>query len=144
MFRQRRWMALSASSDVAGTWKRFSAASSSATCSPIVPLHRHTIQFTPEAQQVRKCAGGQKPPAIIYIFKPPSHSAVHGTNIGDHQDFYGIRIRRKNATMPPALPKSASALAGDVSDGSGAIMRPISTASTPRESHLTPWGVSRR
>jgi len=52
MSRQRRRMALSASSDVAGTWKRFSAASSLAMCSPITPLHCHTIPFTPEAQQV--------------------------------------------------------------------------------------------
>jgi hypothetical protein len=131
--RQHRRMALSASSDVAGTWKCFSTASSSATCSPITPLCHHTTHFTPEAHKVRKCAGGQKPPAIICIFKPPSHSTVHGTNKGDHQGIYDTKIRCKNATTPPTLPKSASALPGDVGDRSGAIMHPISTAHTPRE-----------
>jgi len=71
MSRQRRRMALSASNDVAGTWKHFSAAFSSATCSSITPLRRHAISFTPEAQEVPKHAGGQKPPTCFLSFKTP-------------------------------------------------------------------------
>ena len=71
MSRQRRRMALSASNDVAGTWKHFSAASSSALYSPITPLRCHTAPFTPEAREVPKHAGGQKPPACFLSFKAP-------------------------------------------------------------------------
>ena len=65
---QCRRMALSASNDVAGTWKRFSAAFSSPTCSPITPLQCHNLSFMPEVHEVPKHAGGQKPPANILFF----------------------------------------------------------------------------
>jgi len=68
---QRRRMALSASNDVAGTWKHFSAAFSSAPCFSITPLHRHITPFTPEAQEVPKHVGGHKPPSCILSFKAP-------------------------------------------------------------------------
>jgi len=57
-----------ASNDVAGTWKHFSAAFSSVTCSPITPLRRHDLSFTPEAHEVPKHTGGQKPPMNILFF----------------------------------------------------------------------------
>ena len=81
-------------------------------------------------------------PRVSCPLRPPSHSAVSGTNKGDPQPLHVAGIRRINTQTPPALPKSASALPGDVGDRSGAIMRPISTAPTPRESNGTPWGVS--
>ena len=142
MSRQRRRMALSASNDVAGTWKCFFAAFSSATCSSITPLRRHNVKFTPEAQQVPKHAGGQKPPAIFCFFKPPTYITTLGTNNYDPQGPHTVKIRSSNARTSPPSPECASALPGDVGDGSGAIMHPISTAPTPRESNGTPWEVS--
>ena len=129
-------MVLSTSNDVAGTRKCFFAAFSSAMCLSITPLQCHNISFTPNAHEEPKHAGGQKPPAISCFFKPPSHNAVYGTNQGDHQPLHTTEIRHRNAKMP-------SALLGTIGDGSGAIMRPILTATTPRESNETPWKVSR-
>jgi hypothetical protein len=70
---QHRWMALSASSDVAGTWKCFSAASSSALGSSIAPLQRPTTPIVPEVQEVPKHTGGQKPLVCFLSFKAPQH-----------------------------------------------------------------------
>ena len=138
---QHRWMALSASNDVAGTWMCFFAASSSATCSSITPLQRHNVKFMPEAQQVPKHTGGQKPPVIFCFFKPPTHTTTLGTNNYDPQGPHTAKIQSSTAKMSPPSPECALALPGDVGDGSGAIMHPISTAPTPRESNGTPWGV---
>jgi hypothetical protein len=141
---QHRRMALSASNDVAGTRKCFFAAFSSATCSSITPLRRHDITFTPNAHEDLKHAGGQKPPAIFRFFKPPNHSTTHGTNKYNPQGPHTTEVRSENAKMPPLPLECASALPGDIGDGSGTIMCPILTAPTPRESNGTPWGVSRR
>jgi len=80
---------------------------------------------------------------ISCSFKPPNNTITHGTNKDDPQGPHAPEIWSKNAKMPPPLPECASALPGSVGDGSGAIMRLISTAPTPRESNGTPWGVSR-
>src|ERR1700733_8515706 len=141
MSRQCRRMALSASSDVAGTWKRFSAASSSATCSYITSLRCHMLHVAQEVQQAQNIAGGQKPPTIFCSFKPPNNTATNGTHQCDPLGPHAVEIRSKNAKTPLPPPERASALAGDIGDGSGAIMRPISAAPTPRESNGTPWGV---
>ena len=71
MSRQHRRMALSASNDVAGTWKCFPAAFSSAMRSFITPLRCHDLTFTPEALYVPKHMGGFWPPMCILSFKPP-------------------------------------------------------------------------
>jgi len=83
MSQQRRRMALSASNDVAGTWKCFSAAFSSATCSSIIPYAPTTI---PSHQMNRKGKISRvvkNHPRISCSFKPPNDSATHGTTKGD-------------------------------------------------------------
>ena len=82
-------------------------------------------------------------PRISCSLKPPNDNTAGGTNKEDPLGPLAMEIQSTNAKTPPPPPECASALAGDISDGSGAIMRPISTAPTPRESNGTPWGVSR-
>jgi len=82
-------------------------------------------------------------PQISCSFKPRNDSATHGTNKDDPPGPHAPGIRSQNTKTPLPPPECASALLGDVGDGSGAIMCLISTAHTPRESKGTPWGVSR-
>ena len=83
-------------------------------------------------------------PRISCSFRPHNDIAAHGTNKGEPPGPHAMEIQSKNAkTPPPPPPECASALAGDIGNGLGAIMRPITTAPTPRESNGTPWGVSR-
>ena len=61
MFRQRRWLALSASDDVAGTWKWFFVSSTSALCSYTMPLRINTSAIKPDAHEVLEHAKVQEP-----------------------------------------------------------------------------------
>jgi len=72
-------------------------------------------------------------PGVSYPLRPHSDSALPGTNEDHHNPPHTTGNQTKNKKMLPALPKSASALPGDVGNESGAIMCPISTAPTPRE-----------
>jgi hypothetical protein len=100
MSRQRRRMALSASNDVARTLKRFLAAFSSAQFMFISSLCRHTTLFTPEAQEVPKHAGGEKPPACFLSFKTPqSHRCAWNEQRGPLTPPHCVDLttKRKNA-----------------------------------------------
>jgi len=69
--RQHRLLALSASDDVAGTWKHISVASTSAPPPYTTPLCRHVNAITSETQEGPKHAGGQTPPVNIFPFEAP-------------------------------------------------------------------------
>jgi len=143
MSRQRRRMALSASNDVAGTWERFSAAFSSTLCLPITPLRHPTIPYTPEAQEVPKHTGGQKPPACFLSFKALQHQHSGWNKQIQPQTPPRRRKLVQNTKMPPASPKKCFGASWRCQRRSGTYLRPISTAPTPRESNETPWKVSR-
>jgi len=81
-------------------------------------------------------------PRISCSFKPPNDRAAHGMNQDDPPGSHTVEIQSKDAKMPLPPPECASALPGDISEGSGVIMRPISMVSTPRVSNGTPWEVS--
>ena len=82
-------------------------------------------------------------PRVSCLLRPPSNSTTCGMDEYHPKPPGAAENREENAKTPPASPKSASALLGNVDDGSGAIMRPISMVRTPKESNETPWGVSR-
>jgi len=116
MCRQRRLLALSASNDVAGTWKYFATSSTSATCYLMISLCGATDSNNQEQQEVQEHAGGQKPPRISYLLRPLSNSASPGTNKGHHNPPHAAGNQIKNAKAPPASSECASALPGDVGD----------------------------
>ena len=76
MSQQCRLLALSASNDVAGTWKRFSAASTSVAHSLSVPLHDAANPTNQEAQEVPKHANVQGPRPWFLHFLPPNRCEV--------------------------------------------------------------------
>jgi hypothetical protein len=116
MSRQHRLLALSASDDVAGTWKHISVASTSAPVLYDTPLRRYARPIASEGQEVPKHAGGQQPPPASWAPATPSNSAPRGTN-QDHPNATTTQgFRRKAAKTPPASPERASALPGDVGE----------------------------
>src|ERR1700733_6556767 len=78
-------MALSTSDDIAGTLKQFSAVSTSAPCLFIAPQCHPMIPIAPEAQEVPKHTGGQKPPACILPFKAPQPQRTAWNEQRGHQ-----------------------------------------------------------
>jgi hypothetical protein len=104
----------------------------------ITPLRRHTTPIHTRGTGSAKTRGWSKTTRVYLVFEAPSDSAVPGTNKYDPKPPHAAKIRHKNAKTPPASPECASALPGDVGDDRARIMRPISTAPTPRESNGLP------
>lgn len=67
-------------------------------------------------QQPRATVGGQKPPHISYLLRPPSNSASPGTNKGHHNPPHTAGNQIKNTKVPLASSECTSALPGDVGD----------------------------
>ena len=116
MSRQHHQMALSASNDVAGAWECFSTASSSAPGSIITPYAATRPLLYQRHQKCQNTWAVKNHPRVSCLLRPPSYSAIHGTNKDHPPPLHAAETRRKNAKTPPASPEYASALPGDVGD----------------------------
>jgi len=142
MSRQHRLLALSASDDVAGTWKHISVASTSAPVPYTTPLCCHDNPMAWNGPQGEDFAGGFWPPAYIFPFKASHQYWVPWNEWVAPQ-------RHPCRKYYPQKHKNAAGVANKRFGASrrcwqwlGANMHPISTTPTSRESIVTPWRVS--
>jgi hypothetical protein len=110
MPRQRRQMALSASNDVAGTWKHFFTSPMLATCYIIIHLHGAINSENLDRRGVKEYMVEQK--QLSDFYRPPGNSAPPGTNKGHPNALNTAESRSKSIKTPPASLESASALPG--------------------------------
>jgi hypothetical protein len=116
MSRQHRPLVLSASDNVAGTWKHISVASTSAPASSITPLR---LQTNPPPQRHRKCQNTwvvKNHPRVSSPLRHPSNIVPPGMDRDNPRGPHAAGSRPKSAKTPPASPECASALPGDVSN----------------------------
>ena len=73
------FLALSASDNVAGTWRHFSKAFSSAKCYVMVPLHGTMQNNNTERHEVPKHMGGVNTKHVFCLLGPPSNNPSSGT-----------------------------------------------------------------
>jgi hypothetical protein len=110
--------ALSASNDVAETWKRLSASSTSAPHSPNIPLRSAANPIHQEAREVPKCVKVHQCTAtttpINHLWRAPAAMRWYGTDRGGQGTPSTPKTFSKTSKTTSASPGSASALPGDV------------------------------
>ena len=121
MSQQCRLLARSASNDIAGTWRHFSAPSTSATYSIMIPLHGVISPIHPGGREVPNTQVGKNHPCVSCPLNPPVTLGWHGTQMGSQCPLRRRQFPNENTKTMPASSGSASALPGDVGDDQARI-----------------------
>ena len=140
MSRQHHRMVLSASSDVAGIWKHFSAAFSSAICLSMTPTPPHPPVHARGMESAKTC-GWSKPPMCFLSFETPQQQRCTWNEQRWPQTPPHCKKPMKKCKNAAGVTKKCFSTSWQCWQWSGAIMHLISMASTSRESNGTPWKV---